>query len=75
MTDTQTDSTGPQGKHDQPEVLPPVPDRAAFDAALAEQVAREKEVTRLDDRASAARVGDCPGSRWRTTPSPARTVR
>ncbi len=55
MTDTQTDSTRPRGKHGQPEVLPPVADRAEFDAALAEQVAREKEVTRLDDRVSAAR--------------------
>ncbi len=42
-------------KLDQPEAAPPVVDRAAFDAALAEQVAREKEVTRLDDRVSAAR--------------------
>ena len=55
MTDTQTDSTRPRGKHEQPEVLPPVADRVEFDAALAEQVAREKEVTRLDDRVSAAR--------------------
>ena len=42
-------------KHDQPDVAPPVVDRAAFDAALAEQVGREKEVTRHDDRVSAAR--------------------
>jgi predicted dithiol-disulfide oxidoreductase (DUF899 family) len=42
-------------KHDQPAVAPPVVDRAAFDAALAEQVGREKEVTRHGDRVSAAR--------------------
>ncbi|MDQ6896528.1 MAG: DUF899 domain-containing protein [Actinomycetota bacterium] len=42
-------------KHAQPDVTPPVVDRPAFDAALAAQVAREKEVTRLDDRVSAAR--------------------
>jgi len=34
---------------------PPVVDRAAFETALAEQVAREKEVTRHSDRVSAAR--------------------
>jgi predicted dithiol-disulfide oxidoreductase (DUF899 family) len=38
-----------------PEAAPGVVDRAAFDAALDEQVAREKEVTRHNDRASAAR--------------------
>jgi len=42
-------------KHRQPEVVPSVVDRAAFDAALADQVAREKEVTRHGDRVSAAR--------------------
>jgi predicted dithiol-disulfide oxidoreductase (DUF899 family) len=39
----------------QPEAVPPVVDRAAFDTALSEQVAREKEVTRHNDRVSAAR--------------------
>jgi len=42
-------------KLDQPNVAPPVADRAAFDTALAEQVAREKEVTRHGDRVSASR--------------------
>ncbi len=42
-------------EHDQPKATPPVVDRTAFDAALEEQVAREKEVTRHDDRVSAAR--------------------
>lgn len=42
-------------KLDQPEVAPPVVDRAVFDAALAEQVAQEKEVTRHNDRVAAAR--------------------
>ena len=48
MTETQT-------KFDQPDAAPAVVDRAAFDAALAEQVVREKEVTRHGDRVSAAR--------------------
>ena len=39
----------------QPTAAPPVVDRAAYDAALTEQVAREKEVTRHNDRVSAAR--------------------
>lgn len=38
-----------------PQAAPPVVDRAAFDAALTEQVALEKEVTRHNDRVSAAR--------------------
>ena len=42
-------------KHDQPEAAPPIVDRAGFDAALVEQVEREKEVTRHGDRVSAAR--------------------
>ena len=42
-------------KTDQPEAAPPVVDRAAFDAALAEQVTQEKDVTRHADRVSAAR--------------------
>lgn len=42
-------------KHDQPEAAPAVVDRALFDAALAEQVRVEKEVTRHNDRASASR--------------------
>lgn len=41
--------------HPQPEAAPPVVDRASYDAALAEQVEREKEVTRHDDRVAAAR--------------------
>jgi predicted dithiol-disulfide oxidoreductase (DUF899 family) len=59
-------------KHDQPEAAPAIVARAQFDAALAEQVAAEKEVTRLDDRVSARRR-PCPWSRWRTTPSPVPT--
>ncbi|MEO7235488.1 MAG: DUF899 family protein [Lapillicoccus sp.] len=42
-------------KLDQPDAIPPVADREAFDAALAQQVAMEKEVTRQNDRVSAAR--------------------
>ncbi|WP_151523659.1 DUF899 family protein [Serinicoccus kebangsaanensis] len=42
-------------KTQQPEAAPQVVDRAAFDAALEEQVARDKEVTRLGDQVSAAR--------------------
>jgi predicted dithiol-disulfide oxidoreductase (DUF899 family) len=42
-------------KHDQPQAAPAVVDRARFDAALAEQVAVEKEVTRHNDRVSASR--------------------
>ena len=42
-------------KRSQPDAAPPVVDRAAFEAALAEQVGREKEVTRHNDRVAAAR--------------------
>ena len=42
-------------KLEAPEAVPPVVDRAEYDAALAEQVAAEKEVTRLGDRVSASR--------------------
>lgn len=42
-------------KLDQPAAAPPVVDRRHFEAALAEQVAAEKEVTRHNDRVSAAR--------------------
>lgn len=42
-------------KHDQPQAAPPVVDRTRFDAALADQVAAEKEVTRHNDRVSARR--------------------
>lgn len=42
-------------KHDQPQAAPPVVDRAQFEAALAEQVGAEKEVTRHNDRVSASR--------------------
>jgi predicted dithiol-disulfide oxidoreductase (DUF899 family) len=45
----------PRTKRDQPEAVPPVADRAAFESALAEQVEREKEVTRHNDRVSAER--------------------
>ena len=38
-----------------PEATPVTADRAAFDEALAHQVAREKEVTRLNDAVSAER--------------------
>jgi hypothetical protein len=41
-------------KHDQPQSVPAVVDRARFDAALAEQVAVEKEVTRHNGRVSAS---------------------
>ena len=49
MTDTRTEQQA------QPTAAPPVVDRATYDAALAEQVAAEKEVTRHDDRVSASR--------------------
>lgn len=39
----------------QPQATPPIADRATFDLALSDQVGREKEVTRLNDRVSAAR--------------------
>ncbi|WP_298750294.1 DUF899 family protein [uncultured Serinicoccus sp.] len=52
MTTSLSSSSSKAGR---PDVAPPVVDRAAFEAALAEQVAREKEVTRLNDRVSAAR--------------------
>lgn len=42
-------------KHDRPQATPAVVDRARFDAALVEQVAAEKEVTRHNDRVSASR--------------------
>ena len=38
-----------------PEAVPPIVDRAEYDAALAVQVAAEKDVTRFGDRASASR--------------------
>jgi predicted dithiol-disulfide oxidoreductase (DUF899 family) len=41
--------------HDRPQAAPKVVGRARFDAALAEQVAAEKEVTRHNDRVSASR--------------------
>lgn len=44
-----------QPKLNQPDAAPPVVGRDAFDAALAQQVAREKEVTRHNDRVSAER--------------------
>lgn len=40
---------------DQPQATPSVVDRTRFDAALAQQVAAEKELTRHGDRVSAAR--------------------
>lgn len=42
-------------KNDQPRAVPAVVDRAQFDAALADQVALEKKVTRHNDRVSAKR--------------------
>ena len=42
-------------KSDQPTAHPSITDREMFDAALSEQVMREKEVTRHNDRVSAAR--------------------
>lgn len=39
----------------QPTATPPIVDRAAFDSALAEQVAREKELTHHGDNVSARR--------------------
>lgn len=60
MTDTETSPAQPTrpptgDKLDRPEVAPPTVDRAGFEAALAEQVALEKELTRHGDRVSAAR--------------------
>lgn len=43
------------GKQDQPQAAPEVVDRTRFDAALAEQVAAEKDLTRHNDRVSARR--------------------
>ena len=58
-------------KHDQPEAAPRIADRAAFDAALAEQVEREKEVTRHNDRVSAARRRPwSDGGCWNSDDSP-----
>lgn len=42
-------------KRNQPPAAPEIVDRAEFDAALAEQVGAEKQVTRHNDRVSAAR--------------------
>ncbi|QUH00715.1 DUF899 family protein [Saccharopolyspora erythraea] len=42
-------------KHQQPQAAPAIVDRARFDAALAEQVAAEKDVTRHNDQVSASR--------------------
>ncbi|KAA5834287.1 DUF899 family protein [Saccharopolyspora hirsuta] len=42
-------------KHEQPQAAPEVVDRDRFEAALAEQVAAEKEVTRHNDRVAASR--------------------
>ncbi len=50
-----TSSEMATGKHDQPAAAPPVVGREAFEAALAGQVAAEKELTRHGDRVSAAR--------------------
>jgi predicted dithiol-disulfide oxidoreductase (DUF899 family) len=55
MSEATTSTAPTTDKHQPPAAAPGVVGRAAFDAALAEQVAREKEVTRLDDRVSAAR--------------------
>lgn len=44
-----------EGKQQQPTAAPPAVDRDAFEAALADQVVAEKELTRLDDRVSASR--------------------
>lgn len=41
--------------HTAPEAAPPVVDRATFDAALADQVVKDKELTRHGDRVSADR--------------------
>ena len=50
-----TETTERAGKHSQPNLAPPVVGRTAFDAALADQVVAEKELTRHDDRVSASR--------------------
>ncbi len=49
--------TGPvtTSKAEQPDAAPPVVDRADFEAALAQQVELDKQVTRLGDQAAAAR--------------------
>lgn len=52
MTSDDPERIAAQSKLNQPDAAPPVVDRDAFDAALAEQVAREKEVTRHNDRVS-----------------------
>lgn len=55
MSATSTDQLATADKHDLPEAAPQIVDRAGFDAALTEQVEAEKELTRHDDRVSAAR--------------------
>lgn len=55
MTRDDPERIAAQSKFNQPHAAPPVVDRNAFDAALAEQVVREKELTRHNDRVSAER--------------------
>ena len=55
MTTETAGTMAPEGKERQPEAAPGVVERSAFDAALAEQVAAEKELTRHGDRVSASR--------------------
>lgn len=55
MTDDATTNAARNPRATQPEASPTVVSREEFDAALAEQVTREKEVTRHNDAASASR--------------------
>lgn len=55
MTSNDSERIAAETKLNQPDAAPPVVDRHAFDAALAAQVAREKDVTRHNDRVSAER--------------------
>lgn len=55
MTSNDPERIASAPKLNQPAAAPPVVGRNAFDAALAQQVAREKEVTRHNDRVSAER--------------------
>ena len=58
MTSNDPERSTAEPKLNQPAAAPPVVDRNAFRAALAKQVAREKEVTRHNDRGE---EGQLPG--------------
>lgn len=55
MNDTDIAPSKTADKHDRPGSSPPIEERVSFEAALSEQIQREKELTRHNDRVSAAR--------------------